>query len=115
MVMKLEELLQSESVVCHKVKRRNDVIVFTKKDYDFSKDEILELFAKAIEQCKEKVLYVCRKCSFGLRGVHNNNAENVYSEMTKPSSHCVLHVIKCFTKENRFTCSGERIMILRIG
>ena len=28
-----------------------------------------KLFAKAIEQCKEKVLYVCRKCSFGLRGV----------------------------------------------
>ena len=87
--------------MCHKVKRRNDVIVFTKKDYDFSKDEILELFAKAIEQCKEKVLYVCRKCSFGLRGVRNNNAENVYSEMTNPSSFLCTSCHKVFHKRKQ--------------
>ena len=72
--------------MCHEVKRRNDVIVFTKKDYDFSKDEVQELFVKIIEQCKKKVLYICRKCSYGLRGVHNDSAKNVYSEMTNPSS-----------------------------
>ena len=87
--------------MCHEVKRRNDVIVFTKKDYDFSKDEILELFAKAIEQCKEKVLYVCRKCSFGLRRVRNNNAENVYSEMTNPSSFLCTLCHKVFHKRKQ--------------
>ena len=72
--------------MCLQVKRRNDVIVFAKKDYDFSKDEVQELFVKAIEQCKKKVLYVCRKCNFGLKGVRNDSAENVYNEMTNPSS-----------------------------
>ena len=27
-------------VVCNEMRRRNDVVVFLKKDYDFSKDEV---------------------------------------------------------------------------
>ena len=72
-------------VVCNEMRRRNDV-VFLKKDYDLSKDEVQEAFLKSIELCKRDILYVCKDCNFSLRGFENCKGENVYSEMTNPSS-----------------------------
>ena len=76
----------SACVVCNKTKRRNDVIIFLEKNYDFSKDEVQEAFIKKIAQCKKTVLYVCRRCNCRLRGVQSESADNVYNEMTHPSS-----------------------------
>ena len=79
------------------MKRRNDVIVFQNSDYDFSKDEVQEAFLKHIEQSKRSVLYVCKRCNFRLKNFRKDNVENVYNELTNPSSflctccHKVLH------------------------
>ena len=90
----------SACIVCNKMKRRNDVIEFVKSDYDFLKDEVQEAFIENIEKSRKKVLYVCRVCHFSLRGLRSDNRQNVYNEMTNPSSflctccHKVFHIRK---------------------
>ena len=87
-------------VVCNEMRRRNVVVVFLKKDYDFLKDEEQEAFLKSIELCKRDILYVCKDCNFSLRGLETCKGENVYSEMTNFSSflctccHKVFHIRK---------------------
>ena len=70
-----------QCIVCENMKRRCDVVVFAKKDYDFNLDSVKEVLSKYNDD--NKVTFVCLQCRYYLRGLSLGKQK---TDMKKPSS-----------------------------
>ena len=78
-------------VACRNMKRRCDVVVFMKKDYEVQ----LETFQKVLSRCDEEkqinVIYVCCSCLYNLKEL---SRENEKSDI-KDASNETVYVFTC--------------------
>ena len=49
-------------VACRIMKRRCDVVIFVKKDYDLQLESVQKVVSKCNEEKQNNVIYVCRSC-----------------------------------------------------
>ena len=73
------------------MKRRCDVVVFVKKDYDVQLETVQKVLLRCDEEKQNNVIYVCRSCRYNLKGL---SRENEKSDI-KDASNETVYVCTC--------------------
>ena len=80
-----------ECVSCGNMKRRCDVVVFVKKDYNLQSELVQKVLLKYNEENHNNVIYVCHSCRYNLKGLSRDGEKN---EM-KNTSNQTVYVCTC--------------------
>ena len=65
-------------MVCCKMKRRNNLVIYDKKDYNFESEHVKKAFSKNTQKTGSDIKYVCSDCYMSLKNV-NSGSSNVNS------------------------------------
>ena len=70
-------------VACSTMKRRCDVVIFVKKDYDLQLESVQKVVSKCNEEKQNNVIYVCRSCRYNLKGLSKESENTDIKDASK--------------------------------
>ena len=78
-------------VACRIMKRRCDVVIFVKKDYDLQLESVQKVVSKCNEEKQNNVIYVCRSCRHNLKGLSKESDKTELNDSSKE----IVYVCTC--------------------
>ena len=64
-------------MVCCKPKRRNNLVIYDEKDYNFEFEHVKKALSKNREKTVSEIKYVCSDCYVSLKNIKNVNTNTI--------------------------------------
>ena len=97
-------------VACRNMKRRCEVVVFVKKDYDVQLETVQKVLLRCYEEKQNNVIYVCRSCQYNLKGLSRENEKSDIKDFAMGVNQVILRECK-LERRNRAVPAGVMVLV----